>query len=301
MAVSLIVGCGAPTTVPLIAPPTGSSTSPANVRSDPLAYLPANSDLIVVFDASRLRTSEVWPLVERRIRFAGGDSLASFEQICELDLLATITSFAAGIYNAEEPRPDSILVVRGIPRERLEACARNLAMKGIAITSDREGIAIEARPDSPAIVVRLLDETLAVVGIGPTMSRAKIQSAIDGGAPLRSSKEFRRDLERVDVSAACWVLARGHASLLSIADVGARPETITASVVLAQGASLRAHVAYANPGFAPELAGRIGTHLERIRTMLAKGEVHVEENAVALDVVIEAEQVTLLLDSFGAY
>jgi len=120
------------------APPAAPPEPPRHARTaaDPLAFLPADAELVVSVDAAQLRSSALWQKVQPALTAKLGDMLAAFAAECGYDPVAAVKRITLGISNARARRP-----------RPCSSCAASIATRRCAASSTTP---TRASPCTPA-------------------------------------------------------------------------------------------------------------------------------------------------------
>jgi hypothetical protein len=259
--------------------------------SDPLAFLPIDSDLVIGIDARQIVRSALWKYLEPQLMQRLGGGLAELRQACGFDLLAALRGVAMGV--RQGPPADGVIVLRGLPRDQTMAClARGVAGRGPARLEGNVAIVPGADPGDPPVVVAFAGATTAVIA----GSRERLHAALAAGAPLRRSRAFSELWSLVDTRRAAWFVGNGSMrSLDRMSALGVRPRAVFGSMSLASGLSLISQLRVGSPDEAAQLAAVAQAQSGALQGMADKLEISAE----GPDVTLRLEMTEAQLESLA--
>lgn len=200
----IAVACSAcyRTAAPPAAPP--APLRHARTAADPLAFLPADAELVASVDAAQLRGSALWQKLEPAITAKLGDTLAAFAAECGYDPIAAIKRITLGISNARAPTPEAVIVLRGVDRDATLRCLERHADPRITVHA---GIVTVRAGGAGQLLLAFATPQTAVLVIGAAVTEDKVARILDGGAPLRGVARFAELYGLVPGSQALWFVA----------------------------------------------------------------------------------------------
>lgn len=246
--------------------------------SDPLAFLPIDSDLVFGLDARQIVRSALWRYLEPQLEHRLGGGLAELRQACGFDLLAALRGVAVGV--RQGPPADGVIVLRGLPRDQTMAClARGVAGRGPARIEGKVAIVPGTSSDEPPIAVAFAGAgALVIAG-----SRERLDAALAAGAPLRRSRAFSELWSLVGARRAAWFVANGSMrSLDRMSALGVRPRALFGSISLASGLSLISQLRVGSPDEAAQLAPVAQAQAGALQGMVDKLVISAEGSDVTL-------------------
>jgi hypothetical protein len=202
--------------------------------ADPLGFLPIDSELVLSLDAEQLRRSEIWRQLEPKLLASADQGLGQFKRVCGFDPVTSIRGISIGM-NGLGANASGVIVVSGLDRARLTACARKNHRAG-QTTIALDGEFLTVRDAQATMVATFVDASTIVALVGPTATRESLQAVLSGGAPLRSSPTFVEMFGRLDIESSLWVLINGNSKIFQqAAALGMKPKSLIGSLSLASG------------------------------------------------------------------
>jgi hypothetical protein len=187
------------------APPAPPPPPPRHARTavDPLAFLPADAELVVSVDAAQLRGSALWQKVQPALTAKLGDMLAAFAAECGYDPIAAIKRVTLGISNARAPTPEAVIVLRGVDRDATLRCLEHHADPRVTVHA---GI-VAVRDGAAQMLLAFATAQTAVFVIGSAVTEDRVARIIEGGAPLRGVAKFQELYGLLPGNEALWFVA----------------------------------------------------------------------------------------------
>jgi hypothetical protein len=258
---------------------------------DPLAFLPIDSEILIGVDARQVLASAVWKQLEPQIMPMLAEGMREFQARCGYDPLETLHSVTVGLKDGETL--DGVFVMRGPDRERTMKCLAGELPKGVRLTIDRGVITIPSDgPGDPAVVMTFAGARTLVAAT----SREKLDAALAGGAPLRSSRAFAELWGLVDSRQAAWAVVNGASSAFDdLTALGIRPRALFGSIGLASGLSLTGRVRLASPDEATQLAALGQGQLGMFKAMADR----VDLGTTGADVTVRVDMTAAQVDSLS--
>lgn len=285
----------------------GPATTPTNkvarpeasqYESDPLAFLPLDSELVVDVDVAKLRTSPRWadqlqPLI---VNFVGG-RIEQIRQQCGIDLLQTTSRFAAGMKKTTRDF-GGVMVLRGPDAPATMKCVEKLIGPKL-VTHDRDTLVVGAGT-SDATAFRAVGPRTLVLQTDPVANRATLEAVIAAGAPIRGSAAFMPLYERIDPAAALAIIANGSSpSFEQLGSFGFAPHWLELAVTVTENYVLAARATMADAANATKLVTVINGNSGPVRALVERLEVRAEDAAVKVDATVTADQVKTMLGMVG--
>jgi hypothetical protein len=216
---------------------------PRRASTDPLAYLPIDSELVLHLDARQVRASSLWRRFEPNLRSRAGMLLVTFQDLCGFDPIATIRTVALGVKEVGSQAPSGVFVLRGIDRNAVMTCYHRhevqsrKAHKSSGTMIDRGVVLLppDTSGESP-IAFAFADDSTLVVLSGPSASTQAMLDTLEAGSPLRASDAFNALLGITDTADALWLVVNGSAKMLdTFALFNVKPRALTGSLDLHDG------------------------------------------------------------------
>jgi len=288
------------------APVASAPASAPRVRatpSDPLGYLPVDSEVVVSLDANQLRASGLWKALEPVVSAKAGDGLARLRAQCSVDPLRSIKQVAIGFKGFEDAAgPSGVVVVRGLDRNVLMACMDRLIEANPRITVASGVVAVKAVPGAHPGAFTFANASTLVVVLGPTASPEQLAAVIQGGSPMRGSPMFVELLGQIQVRSTAWFALNGNAKVFDkMSALGFRPAAITGSVVLANGFTGAVRMRLDSEDSARKLAALGQAQLGPAKALADEIALTADGADVVLRVVMSQGQLEAFAGIFGAF
>lgn len=248
----LTVGCFRGATPP---PPPTAPVAPKAARSvassDPLAYLPAESTLVVVVELKELMASQsmksMLPLIEKRLPATVAQQFAT----CGFDPLS-LKRASMGLHDIGASKPRGTLVIRGYHRDVLMKCIEQAqAAQPSELTVDN-GVILVPVTDSK-VAMTFADDTTLVIQVGPETTAATLRAAIDAGAPLRLDTRFLELMGKLEPSHPLWFIF-DDAKLMASAPLGSPMRSVLGSARINDSLIADVRLRFADPTGASSVA-----------------------------------------------
>jgi hypothetical protein len=286
-----------------VASPPASAPRVRAAPSDPLGYLPVDSEVVVSLDAGQLRASGLWKTLEPVMSAKAGDGLARLRAQCSVDPLRSIKQVVMGFKGLEDAAgPSGVVVVRGLDRNVLMACMDRLVEANPRITFANGVVAVQAAPGSHPGAFTFANASTLVLMIGPTASPEQLAAVIRSGAPLRGSPMFVELLGQIQTRSTAWFALNGNAKLFDkMSALGFRPTAITGSVELANGFTGAVRVRLDSEDSARNLVALGQAQLGTVKQLAEEIALTADGTDVVLRIVMSQGQLEALTGIFGAF
>jgi hypothetical protein len=198
-------------------PPKPSGPIKASAVSADLAMLPADSDLVVGAHVAQLVKSEVYKTLLEPMLASNtvASKLAELKSRCGLDPLASVERLAAGVKGLGKGKPEGVIVVHGLDKEKTLACVDSEAKAKAEVTRDGDATIVKTQRGD-LIAFQFTSATDAVVVFGPTAGAAALKTAIGGTSTLATSQQFVDLFNQIDTGHTAWVVMNGTAKALGM-------------------------------------------------------------------------------------
>jgi hypothetical protein len=277
--------------------------APKHVRTaqDPLGFLRIDSEIVIHLDAVQVRRSSLWARFEPLLMTKAATTLDQIKQACGFDPLQMIRRIAVGMKNLEAQHPDTVMVLRGLERDRTMRClVQTLGRDPTIATMDNGIVVIPGKNGDTPIALAFADsDTLLLLG-GPDATAEAMRVVLASGSPLRDSPRFVEMLEQLDQKRAMWFLVNGNAKFLQqMAALGVSSRGAFGSIDLTTGVAadlrLRTDDAQKAQTFVMMVQGQLPT----IRNFVDKLEVTLREADILFDIAATDDQVDNIIKMMG--
>lgn len=286
--------------------PSGKTTTVGNTSApkapdytatiaDPVGFLPLDAELVMGVDVDAVRTSPIWPPLSAKITASAGPQLASFQQMCGFDPMATVHRIRLGIKKLNADKPEGVIVISGLDRPQLMACLSK-SNNGTALV-EGDFVTFDAAKTGTQAAFAFVDASTMVISLGPTANKDQLKGVLAAGAPLRSSPAFGELLAKTDVEGGMWGVMNSNSSIFDqlAAGIGTRPKAVFGSVRLGPGLTANMHMRLDTPAAASQLANMANSQLGMVRGFVTKLDVTTEGADVVMAVAMDDQQLNALI------
>lgn len=292
----------APSPVVVANHPARSPRAPG-AASDPLGYLPVDSELVLSLDANRLRASGLWKRFEPLIAAKAGEVLEKFRTQCGVDPLLSVKQIAMGFKGFEDaPGPHGVFVVRGLDRKALTACMERLVGTDPRVTFANGVVMAKAAPGENAAAFTFASSSTLVGLTSLTASPEELAAVLKEGAPLRDSPMFLELLAQIQTESTLWFAMNGNSKVFDkMSSLGFRPKAFIGSVDLANGFTGAARMRVDTADHARHLVGIGQPQLAQAKSMFDELELTSEDADVVFRVGMSQTQVEAVVGMLGMF
>jgi hypothetical protein len=261
---------------------------PGIASSDPLAWVPADSDLVMRIDVASLRKSPLWPKYAATVREVLTPSFIG----CNYDPLAEVSSVSVGIpMNAAEL---GIFVVRGADRAKTLQCLHtSTTISNETVTFDGDYVTLTNKSGAVNIFTFVDDKTLVMQG-SKNPTKQTLAAALQIGAPLRQDTGYLELEKKLRPGAVLTMVARPNATALlkKIEDnLGAPTRGFYAWFHVADRVESQVTIELATAQDAAAVAERMQPQLEMTKNFIDRLEAHATGATLTLDIAITEAQI----------
>jgi len=262
---------------------------------DILAYLPRESDLVVVLDAAQIRATGLWQgyqdvLTQGVVR--------EVKERCGIDL-AAMKRIALAMHMPSGGGVEAVAVLRGLPREAFMKCAADATK----VTDKRwavSGTVITVTDGGQAAVATFIDDTTLVLQAKKGATPAALDALVRAGSPLRGSQAFVEMFTHTDTGAALWFIVRGESRLFEpFKGLGYPIKGASGSIRTGDEFGISARVVVDSQTAAQQLAATLKTQFAPLQPFVDSFEVADDDDGVKIEVKITEAQVERLIQMMG--
>ncbi|MCW5805956.1 MAG: hypothetical protein KIT31_26560 [Deltaproteobacteria bacterium] len=195
------------------------AATPAQLASsEDLSLLPVDAEVVMGINFAQIQTSEAWKqLIEPKLS-GNGDfvgKLGELKATCGFDPMAEIKSLAVGMKGLGGGTRDGVIVVHGLDKGKTMACFDKkdaLAKHDLDASLDGDVAFLRPAKGEPEDVVGVtfVNDTTAIVVIGPRATKEGVNKAAAGKSPLKTSPTFIDMYNRLDTTQSMWVMVNGN-------------------------------------------------------------------------------------------
>jgi hypothetical protein len=273
------------------APPANRAVhSGPRASGDILAYLPGDSDLVVVLDMPQIRATATWQRYEPAIT-----QLAKLTAVCGVDI-ATIQRVAFGLRYGGQ----GVMIVRGLSREPFMKCALDPKATTRQITIVGDVMTAVDRDSGATAVMRFVDDTTLAVLYQAGGTAAALDAIVRAGSPLRRSPAFLDMFGRVDTGAPLWFAAAGTSKFFDVfTRMGYPLKGAGGSIRVGDGFELVARCRFEAPSQAQTFAASLRAQVGAVQAFVDSIDVAEDDVEVNVTVKITEAQVERLVAMMG--
>lgn len=218
------------------APALGPTAAPRAIHSRSIAesdlgLLPADSETVFGFNGAQLRHSALWQQYVAP-QLAQSNELHTFTTLCGFDPVASLGAVSVGMKGmGPHEKPSGTIVIHGVDKAKALTCfdqhaSGELEKAGVPATVDGGVVMITSQDGTSHIGFTFVDDTTAVVVIGPAAAtRQGIDAILAGTNSLRGSTEFADALQDVNTDASMWMVMSDASSMVGAASGAIAPYT----------------------------------------------------------------------------
>jgi hypothetical protein len=280
---------------PAPAPPANRTPAPRGASQDILAYLPADSDVVVVLDAAQIRATGLWQGYQDVLTKG---AIREVKERCGIDLAAT-QRIALALHMPPGGGSEAVVVVRGLPRGAFMKCAADptkVADKRWAVS----GNVITVTEGPQAAVAAFVDDNTLVVRAKTGANAAALDAVVRSGSPLRGSRPFVDMFTHTDTGAALWFIVRGESRLFdSFKSLGYPLKGASGSIRTGDEFGISARVLMESPTAAQQLAATLKAQVAPLQPFVDSFDVADEDDGVKIEIKITEAQVERLIQMMG--
>ncbi|MBX3159370.1 MAG: hypothetical protein KF773_25595 [Deltaproteobacteria bacterium] len=264
---------------------------------DPLAFLPADSEIVIDADLSRVKSSALWRHVEPIVYGHAGEDLARFRELCGFDPLAQLGRVTFAMRGLDAPRATGVFVLRGLDKKGTMGCLKkNLtAERRIKIYNDNIAYVQPELGEDPVAFGFANDRTLVVL-VGPTASPTELTKVFAAGAPLRKSAAFQALYKQIEPNREVWFVMNAKNAFARLAELGVQTRTLTGAISLANGVQATLRMRVASPDQAREVAAALQSAFSQ-GSLVDNIKVSSEQSDIVGHVTMSESQVAALTET----
>jgi hypothetical protein len=294
---AFVVGCYHEPAPRKPAPPPPAPVAleqPRHVRTaqDPLGFLAIDSEIVMQLDLAQVRRSTLWTRFEPLVMAKAASTLDQIKLACGFDPLQMIRRVVVGMKHVDAPHPDTVIVLRGLERDRTMRCFVQTLGRDPTIATMDQGIVVIPRKngDTPLALAFADASTLLLVG-GPDVTADTMRAVLEAGTPLRGSPGFLDMFDQLDHERAAWFLINGNAKALQqMAALGVSPRGVFGSVDLTSGIAADLRLRTDDATKAQQFAAMVQGQLGAAKPFFDKIEVGVRDADIVFDLAMTDDQ-----------
>jgi hypothetical protein len=277
--------------------PSANRASAAQIRfDDPLALLPASSDVVIQIDVAALRKSPLWTKYQQGVV----DFLAPSFAGCGYNPLAELTTMTAGIPMGDEL---ALFVFRGLDRDRTLHCLKTSTLD-TNTTATFDGDIVKLVNKSGRInLITFLDAKTMVMQGSSNPTRETLATALKVGTPLRQNRDYVALEQKLPSGAAvAFMVPPASRALDKMAreKIGAPVRELYATVHVTDFVAVRGVVTLQNAADAAAILEASQSNLTAMKPYVQRYDVHVEGDKLLVDLEATEAQIQVFADMVKA-
>lgn len=280
----------APTLGPSAAPRASASRSVAEAD---LALLPADSDAVIGLNFAQLRQSQIWQTYVAPT-LVSAEGFSEFETLCGFNPIESLGSISLGVRSLGGDNQSAVVIMHGFDRAKARSCfdrkgIAEVEKAGAKVTIDGDVVLISNKAQADRVAVTFIDDTTALVIIGPdAATKESVQRIAAGNGGVQASTEFAEALQVVNTDDSLWVM---------VADTSKIVTSINAE--RGSGASTKLGTLYLSLNVTDSLAFDAGMRLgspEAVAAVVAEIQQKMSEDGLAKQVRHYFDQLDVMAD-----
>lgn len=291
---TLLAACHGPAAKP--APlPTSPPRAVGPDLSDPLALLPADSDLIIRVDVAALRRSPLWTKYGHGFLETVAPSFAD----CGYDPFSEITTITAGM-----PLEGELgnFVIRGIDRDKTLHCLHaSKAETATSVTFDGDFITLTNKSGSVNMLT-FVDAHDAVMQGSKHPTRETLSQALKVGAPLHADADLQALYTKLASNAVVSFVSRPSSPVVPRVmqqQIGAPARYVYATFHVTDHLEMHAAIVLVNAADAAAIVADMQPKIAAAGDYFGRIEERADGDTVHVDIATTDTQIKALADLFG--
>lgn len=260
--------------------------------SDPLALVPADSDMVMKLDIAALRKSSLWTAYKGDALMFIAPTFAS----CAYNPLDEITTITAGLPSGAS---QGVFVIRNIDRDKATKCLReSKAETNTTVTFDGDFITLTNKSGAVNMLLFVDAKTLVMQG-SKDPTKASLIAALGMGAPLRKDQALVAKMAKLSPTAALTFVSRPDSKLMAQGlqeKLGLPARGFYASVEVTDHLELHTVLELDNPGAAKDAVASAQPQLEQAKGFLESVTAVADGSNVRVDVSVTEAQLKALIE-----
>lgn len=284
------------------------SNQPASMGDpkDDLAFLPADSELVLGVDFAQIKKSALWAQYAPPLLDKLNASLADFKAACGFNGIDQLTSVSLAMKNLDGDSPDGVLVVRGTMKAMLTPdCVAKLSAKakeeGGTFALDGDTYVHTSSRGHHAAMRFIGDHTLLMT-VGTQGTKDGLAAIAKGGAGLDTSPAFTDLMKGVDRTRSMWFAMNGNSPVFAqMASLGAKPKAVFGSVNITDGLTFDGAMRFGTPDEAQSLLAmsKSMTDNPQVKAMFDKLEINATGTDLTASVAMGPQKLQALVAMLG--
>jgi hypothetical protein len=267
----------------------------ADVRAgfdDPLALVPADSDILIRVDVAAVRTSPWFAKYERLVL----EYLFPAFLECEYDPLKEVTTVTVGIPMDSE---QGVFVVRGLDRDKTLDCLRSSkATTNTTVAFDGEFVTLTNK--SGAVNLLTFPEPKVMVMQGSkNPTKETMNAALKSGAPIRANRMFVALMDKLPPGATLAMVSRPDSKRFTNLlenRVGARARHMYGTLHVTDRVTAKFVLVLKDPKDAATLEAQMRPQVEASKPYMERFDVRAAGDSLTMEFSMTEAQISAMVD-----
>lgn len=263
---------------------------------DPVALLPATSDVIIKIDAAALRESPLWMQYQQWVV----DFLAPSFAGCGYNPLADLDSVTAGIPMGDEL---GIFVFRGLDRDKTLHCLKSSKLETNTDAIFDGDVVKLVNKSGNVNLITFVDEKTMIMQGSKNPTRATLEAALAAGAPLRQNRAYLALEQNVPTGAALtFVMPPGSRAVEKFAaeKVGAPVRGMYGTIRVTDTVAVHGVITMQNAADATAIGEASRDNLAHLKPYVQRYDVHANGDEIVFDIEATEAQIRVIVDMVKA-
>ncbi len=287
--VAALVACGSSTPPP--APLAGTTAERPDPRfTDPLALVPANSDIVMRIDVAAARKTPLWARYGDRLLATLAPALAT----CPEAPLKDLATISVGLVLTDA---NGLFVIRGIDRDRLHACLRRPSDTKTTATFERDHVVLTNASGNQNLIT-FVDRTTMVMHGSKGATAEGLRRGLTMGAPLRKDPSYQALESRMSPGGVFSMIMPGSSQVMAkfATQIGERIAGMVATVHLTTTVAFHVRVITENPAAAARVLKFLEPAIASARQSYDTVDVRIEGTDVVMEAGFSEAQLDMIIE-----
>ncbi len=282
-------------------PAPANQAKPAIATTDPLVFLPADSQVVIGVDFKQLTASAIWKEYETRIKAAiESASTAATDEKCYRRFLAT-ERMTLSLQSMDKAKLSAVFVLHVPEAPALLECFAGDKTAKTTISHDGEFVLVRKEGDDKIVGVGAIGADTVLIQLGTHVDAASLRAVIASGAPLRAVPGFMSQFTSVDPGATSWIVAGdGSEMLAAMAASGIHPHGAYARLSITDQLAMVIHLALGSDDEAATMAQALDAQAAGVRAFVGKIDIKSQGKLLVIDAAMTAEHLRQIVAMLGS-
>jgi hypothetical protein len=256
---------------------------------------------------SQLQGSMLWKKFVEPQMMKGDfqQKLGQFKDKCGFDPMSEVKSIAIGMkgVGGEADKPDGVVVVHGTAKGKTLDCFEKMkdeaAKSGESIARDGDVVLVKSK-GGETVAVTFVNDSTAVVMVGPQASKDGVMKAAQGGSALKTSPAFVEMYGKINTQASLWMLMNGNSKAFDkAAAMGVKPKAVFGSINVTDGLAVDMVMRLDSADQATQMANAFKGQVQAFASMVDKLDISNDGPDVKMGVAMSSQKLEALVKNFA--